>query len=971
MNNLEDILKKRFGGAVNIKGIDFQIIYSLYKALNLYDANCKYSFIRFEGIEDVDLIGFTTDNNYIQVKTSDKPWNWAKIREPFKNFAEVIPETQNSKFTLIFNFLTTKKIKELQNYSNLCIEEQKKLVEDTYKLCLKYKIKKDTIRLILNNLSIKSYSRNTLINEIKQKITTFYNLSSNIADFYFYALAYHCIEWSYERKTITKTDLDKINISISEGIERDKYFENYGKSLITKINWEIDKNPNDFYEAKRIRAGHIVANLDVKRNSWLDKINSAFLNNNICVIKAASGQGKSTLAYRYIYDNWDINFTYIIKSAQSKQDADSISDYLIDLSKRGLPINLLIDDVKEEIKYYSEILSTCAANGIKTLITIRNEDDYRFSNKNITNYEIITPYLDLTEAKEIFTNLKKQNKIVSNCKSPELAYEKLGKNTLLIEYIFLITQGNMLSDLLSEQIKIMQNNNESSKIEILRRITLANTLGTPVILPKLLELFSELINFQGIIESIVNEFITIDENMNYPNINIEKFIIKIIEYSKTKELRVWLEVTKGLFEGGEEFFFKKNKFVYDKVYNYFGNTLLFNSELFPVIKTNTVNNMLNIFIGEEAKGLDKIKEYTKEVENTNRGLDFVKLYLSYLVENVNISFVTNNIKEFGFLLDWLYICNLQLTKWNEIVNYLIKYNAAILDLNSFCIFSQGLYRYDNKNHKIWFNKSKNYILKYLKKKLEIHEIKIKHNTLNIKYINSKQEPNFNKETMDRLNLLRSAIPFCDKYCGSEINCDIIIKNSNYDYNPSKKEIPKDNLYFKTDTEKNSYLSKLTNKYYNPETWHEFQQRYYDLRIKLTEAINKVIMVNQGKISKIKFQVYLDNNLTKLSDLLKFRPDETPTEINSEFKELFKEAKSCFTSIHNTVNFLFSAKLVENSHLIFTNYEDFMKRLDKMQLFFTKLNSIVVIAFDFESLNKKEDRIYNYFPKILNEIFKQR
>ncbi len=1070
MNNLEHILKKRFGGAVNIKGIDFQIIYSLYKTLNLYDANCKYSAIRFEGIEDVDLKGFTVEDNYIQVKTSNKPWNWAKIRDPLRNFVEVILESPTSKFSLIVNFPIVKRIKELQNYSSLNIKEQNKLVEDIFKLYLKseknikqdiktlkynkliekypfleviksiqnytklpvnsqnklveeaytlylqHEIKKETIKLILNNLSIKSYSRSELINKIKQKITTFYNLNSEIVDFYFYALAYHCVEWSYERKTINKNDLDKINVSVLESIERHKSFESYGKSLITKINWETDKNLNDFYEAKQIRAGHIVANLDVKRSAWLDKINLAFTNNNICVIKATSGQGKSTLAYRYIYDNWDINFTYIIKSAQTKQAADSISDYLIFLSKLGLPVNLLIDNVKEEIKYFSDILSTCVANGIKTLITIRNEDYYRFSKKNVTNYEIITPYLDLSEAKEIFKNLKKQNKIVSG-DTPELAFEKLGKNALLIEYIFLITQGKMLSDLLADQITVMRNNNKNSKIKILRRISLANTLGVPVILSNLLESFTELEDYQSIIESLVDEFIMIDENnfiyplhnirtkhlsellhgkyidpvdtiikiiscipsdyiylfvenaLNYSDLNIDKFILKIAEYSKTKELKFWLNITKGMFEGGEQFFFNKNKIVYDKVYNDFGNTLLFNSELFPIIKTNTIDNMLNIFKGEKAKGFEKIKEYAKEVENTNRGLDFVKLYFSYLNENINVTFIKNNIKEFDLLLDWLYLCDLQLVKWSDIVSYLLKYDATILDLNSFCIFSQRFYRYDSENHKIWCNKFQKDIFKYLKKELDIEELTVKNNVLNFKYINLKQDPDFNKETMDRLNLLCSAIPFCDKYCGSEINCDIFIENSNFDYNPSKKEIPKSNLHFKTDTEINSYLYKMTNKYYNPNTWYEFQEKYYNLRIKLIESISKVILVNQGKITKIKFQEYLDNNLTKLSDLFKFRPTETPAEISHEFEKLFKDTESCFASIYKTVNFLFSAKLRENSHLIFSNYTDFMKKLNSMQLFFTKLNSIVIINFDFYSLNKKENRIYNDFPETLNRIFK--
>ncbi len=153
----------------------------------------------------------------------------------------------------------------------------------------------------------------------------------------------------------------------------------------------------------------------------------------------------------------------------------------------------------------------------------------------------------------------------------------------------------------------------------------------------------------------------------------------------------------------------------------------------------------------------------------------------------------------------------------------------------------------------------------------------------------------------RLYFLRSAIPFCDKYCGSEICCDIIIENSNFDYNPSKKKIPKESLFFKTDTEKNSYLSKLTIKYYEPDSWYEFQERYYNLRIELTVAINKIILVKNDKITKIKFQKYLDNNLTKLYDLLKFRPAETPAEINNEFKELFKEVKDCFRAMINIAN----------------------------------------------------------------------
>jgi hypothetical protein len=45
MLDLDTIFKKRFGGAVNIRGIDYQIIYSLWKALDIYADDCLFTSI--------------------------------------------------------------------------------------------------------------------------------------------------------------------------------------------------------------------------------------------------------------------------------------------------------------------------------------------------------------------------------------------------------------------------------------------------------------------------------------------------------------------------------------------------------------------------------------------------------------------------------------------------------------------------------------------------------------------------------------------------------------------------------------------------------------------------------------------------------------------------------------------------------------------------------------------------------------
>ena len=69
--------------------------------------------------------------------------------------------------------------------------------------------------------------------------------------------------------------------------------------MIKRISWEVDKTTNDFFDGKKTRPGHIVSGLDVKRPKWLERIDSAVRAAKICVIRSSSGQGKSTLMFRF------------------------------------------------------------------------------------------------------------------------------------------------------------------------------------------------------------------------------------------------------------------------------------------------------------------------------------------------------------------------------------------------------------------------------------------------------------------------------------------------------------------------------------------------------------------------------------------------------------------------------------------------------------------------------------------------
>jgi hypothetical protein len=121
---IDAILQARFHGAVNIRGIRYQVLYSLGRAFELYDHAGSGPALRLEGIEDVDLLGFQLNDTYVQVKSAQSPWNWAKLKEPVAGFLEVLRTAANSQFLLAVNFPLTGDIERLARYAQLNSSEQ-------------------------------------------------------------------------------------------------------------------------------------------------------------------------------------------------------------------------------------------------------------------------------------------------------------------------------------------------------------------------------------------------------------------------------------------------------------------------------------------------------------------------------------------------------------------------------------------------------------------------------------------------------------------------------------------------------------------------------------------------------------------------------------------------------------------------------------------------------------------------------
>jgi len=829
------------------------------------------------------------------------------------------------------------------------------------------------------------------------------------------------LEWAQERKSVVLSDLEEIKIKIAESFSKETEFQKqikaYGHGLIGRVNWNRDEKISDFFEGKKTRPGHIVANADYKREFWLDKIDKAISTSKICIIKSSSGQGKSAFLYRYAYEKWSEDNTYIMRLAETTEQIELIRNYLQFRASLRVPILLLIDDIGWGTRLWSSIIQECAALGIRVLVTIRNEDWYRFSQEEMTGYEVIEPELKLDEAKNIFYSFKNENKVDENVTSTEWAYEKIGKPELLIEYIYLITHGKMLEERLRNQIKeITRQGEDPSKIEILRRSSLANALGATVLKNKLLDDIESTEDKQLLLQSLKDEYIELDgeeikglhwvrsDHLNkilhedYPD--MAETALKVFDDIKPKyipnfvsnalceksltetiflkglndkdlQIKEILAILNGIFEAGEKKFFKENENIFDDAYALIGSPgpEFLHLEFIEYGNGPSLED-LGDSAGDKGQNFYKLKKIADNAKIIPRGIDLCNNFLTQLNPKINSKSFEDHFNDLGILLDWFSLCKIEMDIWPDIKSNLIdSKNIFKKPINEFCSFTQGLYRYDEDSYCEWFLGNNDSIIDYLKFNLECIELIVDENILKIEFIifDLKVEPV--KQTRSRLQILNEAIPFCDRYQSKgelfiPFNLEIPIQNI-------PLNIPRENLLFETDVKKNMVLGKIITENYLPDSFHSFQKLWYILRRNALKFVMEFSRELIKLISKKQFDftgIYKNEELINVLDnITKYEvdlPPQTQNNIKTDFKVASEWANS-FRNFFNQITDYLVNKEVKMGKLSLLNFQNTLKYLKELKIAFNPIFDNYPTYFDFQNLDNNEIKKYELLHDLLD------
>lgn len=274
----------------------------------------------------------------------------------------------------------------------------------------------------------------------------------------------------------------------------------------------LDKLRKEFFQGGRVRAEHVAAELDVPRDSVIESIHEAFQRNDVVILRGASGQGKTTLAYRYLLDWAPSDFRYQVEKAASLEHARLMAAAIAAHADVIDVPSLIYIDVRPGDNLWVEIVRELAeVNGIRVLVTIREEDWFR-SRVSMEDFAFADIAMEFTDesASKIFENLREAGYGHEQLNFQE-AWSKLGDRKSLFEFVYLVTQNEQLSQRVKAQIGILKdevNKGElaGKELHLLRLVAVASAYEARLELKALAD-FIELPEPTRALERFANEYL--------------------------------------------------------------------------------------------------------------------------------------------------------------------------------------------------------------------------------------------------------------------------------------------------------------------------------------------------------------------------------------------------------------------------------------------------------------------------------
>ncbi|MDD3596825.1 hypothetical protein [Sulfuricurvum sp.] len=487
------------------RGFRLQALYILYK---IFTSPEKYVF-QPEGAEDLAV--YDSQHNLIeaiQVKSGDSNLVLSNFKNSF--FGRSI-ERQISNPGVKLSIVKFGPIgNELQSACNSNGDERRQVITKLFEDKSITSTKEELERLF-ESIHAESVVETKIVDEIINKLKdSLAGIDSNKALDLLNLWIYKASE---SQQKINQSMLHEKIINIGNFLTARKAYHDQWFTIIQPLIDEISDGidtvvlEDGYYQGEAASFSHIQANFDVIRPKKLEEIHRLFLENNVLFIHGVSGQGKSTLAFRYLKEYYPDTWRFQVKAVENRHDALKSALALLEHTKALDEPVIVYMDISASDMGWEELIKALAKNkNIKLLITLR-EEDWKQSKVHGVEFSFneLELQFDHEEARQIFDILFKRGLVKRHLDFTE-AWEEFGGNGPLLEFVYLVTQGGLLQERLQAQLSqlISETLSGDKTINLLRAVAIGTSYGARLSVKEVVKQFK--INPEKTLKRLESEY---------------------------------------------------------------------------------------------------------------------------------------------------------------------------------------------------------------------------------------------------------------------------------------------------------------------------------------------------------------------------------------------------------------------------------------------------------------------------------
>ena len=894
--NIQELHDSRDGGQIALRGYSYQFLYSC----DLILSSSTDTIFALEGIEDIDTIKCSDGNKtitHIQLKYSTQRQDASFMDSVLKNYLEAYLIDKNRYFKLVYDFSVA-----AGNLSKLLSGTLDKNLKEFWKTKID-NIKKDTsswdwinfdFEDFIQRLSFENVKKDSLEKSIESSLIKIFEISTDNISLFANGIKLLCFDKMASRGEISHQDItqciEEIKFDISKGPQ------NPAHAWIQRIQFsKSDNYSSDYYEGKKATPSDIANNLPIIRPTVEKEIVDSIAQNTITIIKTSSGQGKTTLALRAISLLTEEYTPYQITKCNNDAELGHIIEYFHMRTRIGEKPLILLDNLDAHLSEWNllaQLMQTGVTYHYKLLVTSRENDWYNYGGdiSNLHHLNIIKPTLSEKEAESIYNALKKAEKIHEDIVDWKKAWSKIEDRQLLIEYVYLLTHGEMIAERISAQMKEIGNASAGgTKFEILRKVCFADVCGIKLetkslikeltikpdldigeVLKSLADEFLVHISSEGDyieglhpvrsqhIVSRLHEYVSLDETAlsiakiasasdisvlfsHYPEFDFDKdvFYTNVVNmWLSGSDLSRFVQAIRGTFSGSVMQYFKTYKALFDDAYEH-GGLLLVSTDLCPFSKfedcekeLNTLNKMAEMMPDNpNVQHMITLRDSIPKFRTSKTDIYCLSSAMYSKLKEINFASIAD-LDSYSVIVDWLYNIDPLKNLTSKISLNDLWAKAETLSIKTVSSLMYSAFCGNKEEYSTFVTANLQRIISYLKRKTNSHKVQVSDDNKKIKVeylLRASEITKGNNESVARLTDICRTLPIFETYCSDAIKPQIDLLATYQIPNDAHKEMPKENIIITFHQEFNGLWLKTIESNYEFDTVYAWIDHWLNVR----------------------------------------------------------------------------------------------------------------------------------------------